>query len=74
MMMLKVSQMFATANQEKIKEKVLYYGIMSEQAKLTRGCCYSTHQGLYMEKEHADNTMARFIEGKEVGEGILKRC
>ena len=31
-----------------------------------------THEGLNMEKEHADDTVTRFVQFEEVDQGILE--
>ena len=58
MMILKVSQMFASANQEKMREKTLYY-VSNETRSGT--IVEVTHQALDVEEEHANNTVTRLI-------------
>lgn len=57
MIMLKVSQMLAMANQEKINEKMLYWTHVRTQKHIEN----DTYNCLNMEEEHPDDSVARAI-------------
>ena len=69
-MMLNVSQRLAKANQEKIREKILYYKYHQVLTEIPRTKII-TYQGLHMQEEHADNSMTGFIKHKEVHKSVL---
>jgi hypothetical protein len=67
---LNVNQRFARANQEKVSENILYCTTNINEG--TRDQQSMTHKGLNVEEEHADDTMARFVESEEVHDSILR--
>ena len=64
MMILNVSQRLANANHEKMSEKTLYYQKIN--IELIHIYHIGTHQGLYMEEEHANNAMTGLVQSEEV--------
>jgi hypothetical protein len=69
MMMLKVNQMFASANQEKMREKMLYYFTWFSN-KTVCMMNFNTHYGLNVEEEHAQHAVTRFVEHEKVDQRI----
>ena len=79
MMMLNVNQRLARANQEKTREKKLYYTMY------IRSQYYSfkliaptgeekTHQSLNMQEKHPNRPMATLIKREEINKRINARC
>jgi len=69
-MILNVNQRFARANQEKISENMLY--CTTNINKGTRDKQSTTHKGLNVKEEHADDTMARLVKSEEVHDSVLR--
>jgi hypothetical protein len=67
---LKVNQRFARANQEKTSENTLYCTTNINEG--TKDQQSMTHKGLNVEKEHAEYTMARLVKSEEVYDSILR--
>ena len=70
-MILKVSQRFPIANQEKTRLRKLYCKFRIGQA--TRVSFRTTYQGLDMEEKHANYAMGRLVERAEMDKGILRK-
>lgn len=66
--MEKVSHKFARANQEKTREKTLYCECIQILGFIETNDV--THQSLNVEEEHANNTMAGFVEPEEMHESV----
>lgn len=69
MMILKVNQRFASANQENTSEKTLYCAeeVSESQASKSAG----THDSLNVEEEHANEAVTRPVQLEEIDESVL---
>jgi hypothetical protein len=67
---LNVNQRFARANQEKMRENMLYCTTYINDGTVDQPSM--THKGLNVEEEHANDTMARLVKSEEVHDSILR--
>ena len=70
MIILKVNQMFARENQEKNREKALYWITVRPARRWEE---LGTYDALDVEEEHPDETVTRLVEPEEVDDGVHGR-
>ena len=65
------NQRLAIANQEKIKEKMLYYKV--NQLRSLKKSLKAKYQELNLEEDLAENSMSRLVKHVEMYKGILNK-
>ena len=72
-MIANVSHKFASANHEKIKEKILYCANQTLVTLSRHTHTHPTHKGLDMEEEHPDGVVMGLVQLEEVHSSVLWR-
>ena len=71
-MILNVNQIFANANQEKIREKMLYWIDVFALVLAPTLTVARAYHCLNVEEEHPNDAVTRFVQLEEVGKRILR--
>lgn len=72
-MIAKVSHKFASANHEKIKEKILYWANKGSVTTVQPNPVHPAYKGLDVEEEHTDRVVLGLVQLEEVHSGVLQK-